>query len=32
MSQLGELFIELGVFADTKELEGYEKKLKKVSD
>ena len=32
MSQLGELFIELGVFADTKELEGFEKKLKKVSD
>lgn len=32
MSQLGELFIELGVFADTKELEDFEKKLKKVSD
>lgn len=31
-SSLGELFIELGVFADTKELEQFEKKLKKVND
>lgn len=31
-SSLGELFIELGVFADTKELEQFEDKLKKVND
>ena len=31
-SSLGELFIELGVFADTKELEQFEKKLKNVND
>lgn len=31
-SSLGELFIELGVFADTKELEQFENKLKKVND
>ena len=30
-SSLGELFVELGVFADTKELEQFEKKLKKVA-
>lgn len=28
---LGELFVELGVFADTKELKEFEEKLKKVS-
>ena len=31
MASLGELFIELGVFADTKELKNFEKKLEKVS-
>ena len=31
-SSLGELFIELGVFADTKELEEFEKKLKRVNE
>ena len=31
-SSLGELFIELGVFADTKELKQFEEKLKKVND
>lgn len=31
-SSLGELFIELGVFADTKELQQFEDKLKKVND
>lgn len=31
-SSLGELFIELGVFADTKELQQFEEKLKKVND
>lgn len=31
-ASLGELFVELGVFADTKELHEFEKKLKKVND
>ena len=31
-SSLGELFIELGVFADTKELQQFEDKLKKVNN
>ena len=31
MASLGELFIELGIFADTKELKNFEKKLEKVS-
>ena len=31
-SSLGELFIELGVFADTKELQQFEERLKKVND
>lgn len=31
-SSLGELFVELGVFADTKELQQFEEKLKKVND
>lgn len=30
MASLGELFVELGVFADTKELENFEKKLENV--
>lgn len=30
-SSLGELFVELGVFADTKELKDFETKLRKVS-
>lgn len=32
MASLGELFVELGVFADTKELKQFEEKLKKVND
>lgn len=32
MASIGELFIELGVFADTKELKQFEEKLKKVND
>lgn len=32
MASLGELFVELGVFADTKELEQFKKKLEKVKD
>lgn len=31
-ASLGELFIELGVFADTKELKQFEQKLKQVND
>lgn len=31
MASLGELFVELGVFADTKELHDFENKLKKVN-
>ena len=30
-ASLGELFVELGVFADTKELHEFEKKLEKVN-
>ena len=31
-SSLGELFVELGVFADTKELKQFEEKLKKINN